>query len=111
MCTIAPYEFVRNSLTKGGPYKVKFHHKYGRNTGSLICLVDVDGMNWETFAPGYIKEIKEKREYKIKRLVGVYEKSNGKHVFIVRLFRKGFDNDDFKNELLSRKFKGKLILL
>lgn len=95
MTTIAPYEFVVDNITKSDNFK--FVKTKEGNAGIISCVVNVDGDNWEAFAPGYENELNSKKKYKIKKIIGVFEHDTGKHKIAVRLYAPGFD------ELLANK--------
>lgn len=90
MATLAPYEYVKQNIVRSE--KHKFIRKSDGNVGVISCLANIDGDNWEAFAPGYTHDLFLKKKYKIKRIIGVYEKENGKHKIAVRLYAPGFDS-------------------
>lgn len=111
MATLAPYEYVKQNIIKSE--KHKFIRKTDGNVGVISCLANIDGDNWEAFAPGYAHELFLKKKYKIKGIIGVYEKENGKHKIAVRLYAPGFDSkvaseqiDQLKKTSRKKKSKG-----
>ena len=110
MATLAPYEYVKQNIVKSE--KHKFIRKSDGNVGVISCLANIDGDNWEAFAPGYSHDLFLKKKYKIKRIIGAYEKENGKHKIAVRLYVPGFDSKVALEQInqmkkMSRKEKTK----
>lgn len=105
MTTLAPYEFVVRNIVKSEKYKFI---KKNINNGVISCLVNVDGDNWEAFAPGYTKELSSKRHYKIKKIIGVYKQENGKHKIAVKLYVPGFDDNVALKDIdkIKKKVRG-----
>lgn len=89
MSILAPYELVLRSIVKSDTHK--FIRRGDGNVGYLSCISNVDGEYWEAFAPGYPHELFLKKKYKIKGIIGAFEKENGKHKIAVRLYAPGFD--------------------
>lgn len=87
-------------LQSPNKYRIRFEkrpkkYKFGiMNYGEIPGTINpADGDPWDIIAPGYDRLLSLQRQFKIKKILGVLQLSNGNDKIAVQLYVPGYDRE------------------